>query len=102
MALFLLCPNLGWIQGQFNFTELSLRYLQLSSANVHQGYAVVPYWHYIGVKGTIPKSASAEPPVPHRDARSGRCEIRFLGLRWVPHCDNTPVPLNCLYHMYED
>ena len=27
MALFLLCPNLGWIQGQFNFTELSLRYL---------------------------------------------------------------------------
>ena len=26
MALFLLCPNLGWIQGQFNFTELSLRY----------------------------------------------------------------------------
>lgn len=76
--------------------------IQLSSANVHQGYAVVPYWHYIGVKGTIPKSASAEPPVPHRDARSGRCEIRFLGLRWVPHCDNTPVPLNCLYHMYED
>jgi hypothetical protein len=27
MALFLLCPNLGWIQGQFNFTEFSLRYL---------------------------------------------------------------------------
>jgi acetyltransferase-like isoleucine patch superfamily enzyme len=27
MALFLLCANLGWIQGQFNFTELSLRYL---------------------------------------------------------------------------
>jgi hypothetical protein len=26
MALFLLCPNLGWIQGQFNFTEDSLRY----------------------------------------------------------------------------
>jgi len=26
MARFLLCPNLGWIQGQFNFTELSLRY----------------------------------------------------------------------------
>jgi hypothetical protein len=26
MALFLLCANLGWIQGQFNFTELSLRY----------------------------------------------------------------------------
>ena len=26
MVLFLLCPNLGWIQGQFNFTELSLRY----------------------------------------------------------------------------
>jgi hypothetical protein len=29
MALFLLCPNLGWIQGQFNFTELSLRYPRL-------------------------------------------------------------------------
>jgi len=27
MALFLLSANLGWIQGQFNFTELSLRYL---------------------------------------------------------------------------
>ena len=27
MALFLLCANLGWIQGQFNFTEVSLRYL---------------------------------------------------------------------------
>jgi len=27
MTLFLLCPNPGWIQGQFNFTELSLRYL---------------------------------------------------------------------------
>ena len=26
MALFLLSENLGWIQGQFNFTELSLRY----------------------------------------------------------------------------
>ena len=26
MALFLLCPNLGWIQGQFNFTANSLRY----------------------------------------------------------------------------
>ncbi len=26
MALFLLSLNLGWIQGQFNFTELSLRY----------------------------------------------------------------------------
>ena len=26
MALFLLSVNLGWIQGQFNFTELSLRY----------------------------------------------------------------------------
>jgi hypothetical protein len=31
MALFLLCPNLGWIQGQFNFTELSLRYLQIAA-----------------------------------------------------------------------
>jgi hypothetical protein len=26
MALFLLSANLGWIQGQFNFTEDSLRY----------------------------------------------------------------------------
>lgn len=26
MALFLLCPNLGWIQGHFTFTEFSLRY----------------------------------------------------------------------------
>ena len=33
MALFLLCLNLGWIQGQFNFTELSLRY--------HQGLEVL-------------------------------------------------------------
>jgi hypothetical protein len=32
MALFLLCPNLGWIQGQFNFTELSLRYLAFYEA----------------------------------------------------------------------
>ncbi|KAF5090245.1 hypothetical protein DSECCO2_19100 [anaerobic digester metagenome] len=31
MALVLLCPNLGWIQGQFNFTELSLRYLGRST-----------------------------------------------------------------------
>ena len=30
MALFLLCPNLGWIQGQFNFTELSLRYHEIT------------------------------------------------------------------------
>jgi hypothetical protein len=33
MALFLLCPNLGWIQGQFNFTELSLRYLSNRACN---------------------------------------------------------------------
>jgi hypothetical protein len=29
MALFLLSANLGWIQGQFNFTEDSLRYLMI-------------------------------------------------------------------------
>jgi len=29
MALFLLCVNLGWIQGHFNFTETSLRYLEI-------------------------------------------------------------------------
>jgi glycosyltransferase involved in cell wall biosynthesis len=34
MALFLLCPNLGWIQGQFNFTELSLRYLLKNASAV--------------------------------------------------------------------
>jgi len=28
MALFLLCPNLGWIQGQIIFTENSLHYLK--------------------------------------------------------------------------
>ncbi len=33
MALFLLCANLGWIQGQFNFTELSLRYLFVIFSN---------------------------------------------------------------------
>ena len=29
MALFLLSENLGWIQGHFTFTELSLRYHKL-------------------------------------------------------------------------
>ena len=43
MALFLLCPNLGWIQGQFNFTELSLRYRDLSSIPSYNGYIVLPY-----------------------------------------------------------
>jgi hypothetical protein len=37
MALFLLCPNLGWIQGQFNFTELSLRYPAGTGANRRDG-----------------------------------------------------------------
>ena len=27
-----LCPNLGWIQGQIIFTELSLRYLRNSES----------------------------------------------------------------------
>jgi len=40
MALFLLCPNLGWIQGQFNFTELSLRY--------HRN-AIVTFWVTFGL-----------------------------------------------------
>ena len=38
MALFLLCPNLGWIQGQFNFTELSLRYRQSSVIALESDY----------------------------------------------------------------
>ena len=39
MALFLLCPNLGWIQGQFNFTELSLRYPMVYAT--YLAYAIV-------------------------------------------------------------
>ena len=42
MALFLLCPNLGWIQGQFNFTELSLRYL-LDTFSSHHAIVVGQY-----------------------------------------------------------
>ena len=54
MALFLLCPNLGWIQGQFNFTELSLRYRQDDAVKVIR-------WNIIGV-----------------------CDIRYNRCGWVP------------------
>jgi glycosyltransferase involved in cell wall biosynthesis len=40
MALFLLCPNLGWIQGQFNFTELSLRYQIFVLPSLSEGFPV--------------------------------------------------------------
>ena len=60
MALFLLCPNLGWIQGQFNFTELSLRYPSVSARyglmdNIQEAFTLV-------ATPSFPKDTTIVPP----------------------------------------
>ena len=61
MALFLLSLNLGWIQGQFNFTENSLHYLAtrpesqsavilscLYHSPLSVGFAGKRFFHHLG------------------------------------------------------
>ena len=65
MALFLLCPNLGWIQGQFNFTELSLRYHYEAPAMDEPAY-LIPVYIFTG------------------EVRDGTAKTPFV--RYIPAC----------------
>ena len=67
MALFLLCPNLGWIQGQFNFTELSLRYLNFHESNEYQSlvFPIPNSKRFFLAKSNLGELATREVPLDY-------------------------------------